>query len=359
MCLALENPAPWGAETMTWKAVLAETWQKYNQHEVPLLGAALAYYTLFAIFPLILLIVALIGYLQGAGVATAWDARTFVIRVMQVIFPTMRGTLSETISALIESRRTVSAIGLVTLLWSASHLFAQLHYSFNIIFGVRANEKYNIAATVRGKVLAMSLVFVLAALLFVSMFLNAFLTTVGEFMVHLPGGGQLWRVINVVVGLVIPTVVLTAVFRLLPDCPVSTRAAFLGGVLTAVAWKIGGLLLGWYIARNSYDAIYGAVGSTLALTVWVYYISQVLFVGAAFTSAYDHLLNEQAKQQELEAATAVMAGVAPRSRLTRLLVPEVRPPSRSFLGGVVAGIVFLLGGVVAALRRLTRRAGGL
>lgn len=324
---------------MSWKQILVRTWHKYNQDQLPRLGAALTYYTLFALFPLVLLLVVVLGVVVPPDVPSPFNVRLFVTAALAQVFPALRGSLSEAINTMAASPGQIGIAGLVALVWSASHLFAELHAIFDVIFGQRA-DLTGWAATVRGKALAIGLVVAVAILLFVSMLLNTLLTALGAFVALLPGGGTLWHGVGLALGLFVPAILLAGVYRFVPNCPVSNRSALIGGALTAIGWKIGQVALSWYLARNSYDALYGSIGGVVALMFWAYYVSQVLVFGATFTAVYDR---RHEPLPDAEPAT---------------IAPPRRRAGRAFLGGVVAGIVVVVGGFVAAARRLTARFSG-
>jgi membrane protein len=126
-----------------------------------------------------------------------------------------------------------------------------------------------------------------AFLLLVSLIVNAALAATGTFFEqHLPGGELLWQCVNFGIALAVTTVLFALIFKVVPDAKIGWRDVWVGGFLTAVLFTIGKLLLGLYIGKSSVTSSFGVAGSLVALVLWVYYSSQILFLGAEFTQVY-------------------------------------------------------------------------
>jgi YihY family inner membrane protein len=178
-------------------------------------------------------------------------------------------------------------VGLATLAWSASSVFAQLQEALNTIWEVEPKPGAGLLGTVRRRVLSMTMVLGIGFLLLVSLVLSAGLAALGRFFGGLlPGAEALWQVVEFAVSFGVVTLLFAAIYKVLPDAEIRWGDVWVGAAATALLFALGKLLIGLYLGHASVGSTYGAAGSLLVLLVWIYYSAQILFFGAEFTQAY-------------------------------------------------------------------------
>jgi len=258
------------------------------------LGASLAYYAVFSIFPLLLLSITALGFVLGHGPETR--AR-LLDAVASASTPQFNAIFDQTLSDMQthETARGIGAlVGLVTLIAGASAVFSELESTLNQIWRVKATPTSGVwravVNLVRGKALAFAVVIGAAAALLLSLIASAFLSAVSK---RLAGGSQasvshpaIWVVIEAASSAGVLTLVLAAMFRLIPQTRVEWRDVLGGALLTALLFTAIKGLLGWYLGHLGSYAAYGAVGGFLGLLTWIYLASLFLFYGAEFSRVY-------------------------------------------------------------------------
>jgi membrane protein len=262
-------------------SVLKEAVASWNKHNCIRLGASLSYYTLFSIFPLILVVLTLLRLMLVNSDA----AREVILVSLTQVTGGFRDEFIATLEAAGKTRRVSGIIGTVSLILGASWVFGELVSAFNIIWDVDATEGGGIISWVRQTFFSLALIIAMAFLLLVSMVLSAVLTVLTQWTVHLPGGVVVGIVVHTLITLIVLTGVFALLFKYLPHTRVSWRDVWLGAALTAVLWSTLQFAIAWYIAWSGYQN-YGAVGAILALVAWVYLSSQVVFFGGEFTAVY-------------------------------------------------------------------------
>jgi membrane protein len=249
------------------------------------LSAALSYYTIFSIAPLILIAVAVTGLVFGED-ATRGQ-----------IFSSLSGLLGENGAAAIQTFVQASSlkssgiiatvVGVGTLLVGSTSAFAQLQDSLNQIWKVKAKPGKGIWMMVRQRLLSFSLILVIAFLLLVSLLVTAILSAVGKFASdHLPGGSVLWQVLNFAVSFGITGLLFAAIYKILPDVKLAWKDVWMGGGITAFFFTLGKLMIGLYLGHSGIASTYGAAGSAVIILLWTYYSTAVLFFGAEYTRFY-------------------------------------------------------------------------
>jgi membrane protein len=200
---------------------------------------------------------------------------------------------SEAIQTIAASARKPAAgivsavIGVLVLLFGASGVFSQLQSTLNKIWEVRPKPHQGIRGFLRQRLFSFAMVMALAFLLLVSLVVNAALAVTGKFFEqHLPGGELLWQVVNFVVALAVTALLFGAMFKVVPDAVIRWRDALIGGLATALLFTLGRFALAMYIGKSGATSSFGIAGSLVALVLWVYYSSQIVFVGAEFTQVY-------------------------------------------------------------------------
>jgi membrane protein len=334
--------------------LLKETGLKWNADNCVRLGAALSYYTVFSIFPLILVILTIIRLLLDNSDA----ARDAILDALSSVTGGFREDFLQTLEAASQTRRSTSIIGTATLLLGASWVFGELVSAFNIIWGLQAPARQNFLQFVRTTFFSFALVLSGAFLLLVSMVLSAILTVLSKFMEALPGGVIGWSLAQTMINLCVLTAVFALLFRFLPQTEVAWRDVWLGAALTAVFWTILQFAIAYYIALSSYRN-YGAVGSILALVAWVYLSSQVLFLGGEFTAVYALHYGSRSQQPPalpLTPTAAPLVSQRPEPTPAAMMVrAQVVSAVTGATVGVLSVLLFTVVAVVIGLGRAIRR----
>lgn len=267
-----------------------KTWQEYGDDNVSRLAAALAYYSFTSFFPLLLVLIAIIGIALNFNIGAAEDARTFVINSVSGTIPTARDLLAQSIQETEENSWTLGLAGLLTGLWAASNIFAQLEDAFNVIFDVIDKEQdWKDMAITRGR--AALMVVLIGVLMMISLVFSTLLATADELVRALPGGGILAWLLNIGLSLTIMALMFSALFKFIPDKTVTWKAALIGGVFTSVTWQVGREVLAFWFGNSGGVTAGTVVGSVLAFLGLIYYASMILLMGAEVTATYDELVN--------------------------------------------------------------------
>ncbi len=251
------------------------------------LAAALAFYTLLSIAPLLVVAVSVAGLLFGESAA-----RGEIAQQLRSMMGNDAGAAVESIlahSSAAHANIIGTVVGLVVLLLGASGVFSELQDSMNAIWKVKAKPGRPVMTVLRARFLSFAMVLGVAFLLLVSLLVSAALNVVGQFMSNgLPGGAALWVVINFAFSFAIITLLFSLIFKVVPDATLTLRDVWHGGVFTALLFTVGKTLIGVYLGKAGVASPYGAAGSLVVLVVWVYYSAQILFLGAEFTRVYAH-----------------------------------------------------------------------
>jgi membrane protein len=177
-----------------------------------------------------------------------------------------------------------TVVGVISLFVGASGVFGQLQTSLDTIWEVEPRSDRGWLAQVKERFISFTMVLGVAFLLLVSLVLSSILSSLGNMLADtLPGGATLWQGLNIAFSLGVITLLFALIFKVIPDAKVAWRDVWGGALFTALLFTIGKQLLGIYLGKAAVGSAYGAAGSLVALVVWVYYASQILFMGAEFT----------------------------------------------------------------------------
>jgi len=267
-----------------WK-LLKQAGTDWSDHNATRLAAALAYYTVLSVAPLLVLAISVVSLVFGeeaargqvaselAGIVGPQAGEGIQTMIQHADSPT-GGTIS-------------SIISVVVLLLGASGVFGELQSALNTIWGVKPKPGLGVMGFLRTRFISFSMVLGVAFLLLVSLLLTAALTAVGTFFSHtLPGGEAVWQILNFAISFAVITGLFGLIFKVVPDVKLTWQDVWMGAAFTALLFTIGKLGLGLYLGRESVASPYGAAGSLIVLVIWVYYASQILFMGAEFAQVY-------------------------------------------------------------------------
>lgn len=268
----------------TWP-LLKETYNEWDNHDAMTLSAALSYYTVLSLAPLLIVVLAVIGLVLGSTAAHGQ-----IMAQLQSLLGAEGARAVDTVITNAQKPATgiiASILGIVTLFISASGVFNQLRVSLNRIWDVHPKSAGGILATIRQRFLSFGMLLAVGFLLLVSLVLSAAVVAAGKYMGDLiPIPAFVLELMNLGVSLAFITVLFALIFRFLPDERVAWGDVWLGAFVTSLLFTIGKFLIGLYIGRASFGSAYGAAGSLVVVLVWVYYSAIIFFFGAVFTHVY-------------------------------------------------------------------------
>jgi len=269
----------------TWK-VLKESFIGFIDHKVPKLSASLAYYTVFSMGPLLLMIIAICGlFLKKEAVEGSiytqlegFVGHDTALQLQHIIK-----------NASLAGKSTLSAIiGGVALLLGATGVFAEIQDSINMIWGLKAKPRKGLIILLRNRFMSFSVIVSLGFLLLVSLSIS---TLIEGFSNRLKAAYpdvtvNVFYVINIVLSFVITTAIFFVVFKVLPDAKIRWKDIGAGAVTTALLFMLGKFGISFYISKVNIGTTYGTAGSLVVLLLWVYYSSIILYFGAEFTKSF-------------------------------------------------------------------------
>jgi membrane protein len=258
----------------------------WNEDYAPSMGAALSYYTLFSLAPLLLIAIALAGMVFGEEAA-----RGQVLATLGGLVGT-EGAIA--IEGMLKSARTsptslfAGVVSTVTLLVGATSVFGELQSALDRIWRAPAQKRRSgIVALLRGRLLSFGLVVSIGFLLLVSLTISAGVAAMGQWGTGLfPGWELTLQLLNTAIGFVITGVMFAAIYRVLPSVHIPWRDVWTGAWVTALLFTAGKFAIGLYLGKAAVTSAFGAAGSLVVLLVWVYYSAQIFLLGAEFTWVY-------------------------------------------------------------------------
>lgn len=260
------------------------------------LAAATSYYTLLSLAPLLLIVVGV-----GSLVFERTAVEGSILDQVRYLVGEQGATTLKTVleSAPPERSRLSLGIGLVALLAGASTVFQQLSAALNKIWGVQPDKKKSSwKSFLRKRILSFAMVLAIGFLLLVSLVLSAALSAAGGWLGSGDEAVKLWQVVNALTSFVVVTLLFAMMFKFLPDAKISWRHTWLGAALTAVLFTFGKQLIGLYLGRASIGSSFGAAGSIVVFTVWVYYASLLVFLGAKITRVTARRAGERVEPED-------------------------------------------------------------
>ncbi len=259
-------------------SLIRKTWHSYRHHNTGRISAALSFYAFVSFFPLILILLGLLGLALQANLTPALDAQAYIIAYVGVNLPTARTLLVQNLADVTRNSAGLGFIGVIVGLWTASNIFAALDEAFDEIFEVNRRRTWRSYARSRTK--AVGVVFLLGILLIFSLIVSTIIRPAEAWIVAMPYGVQLLAGFNGLFAFAISTGIFTLLYKIMPRRSVAWTAALLGGAFTAITWQLARDGLSWWL-RQANTAMAGSfIGSVLAFLVLVYFGWQVVLFGA-------------------------------------------------------------------------------
>lgn len=251
----------------------------------PSMGAAIAFYTVFSLAPLVIIVIGIAGFFWGEEAVRGQlfaQVNTMVgAEGAKAVESVVQGAQAPTQGVI------ATLLSIVMLTVGATTVFAELQSALDRIWKVDAKKKSGIWNMIRSRLLSFGLVMTLAFLLMVSLVVSSVLAALGSWAGGImPGWELLLQIINLLVTLSILTLLFAMIYRFMPQAAVAWRDVWTGAFVTAVMFEIGKVLIGLYVGKASVASSYAAAGSMVVLLIWVYYAAQVFLLGAEFTRVY-------------------------------------------------------------------------
>lgn len=266
--------------------VLLATFNGFMDDKGLKLSAALAYYTVFSIGPLLLLIMSLASLIYGQEAIEG----TVFTELKGMLGPSSAAQIQEIIKNVTFSGKTKFALvaSIITLVIGATSVFVEIQDSLNMIWKLKAKPKKGWLAFLKNRLISSSLIISIGFLMIVSLVVNgaieALLEVLSRYFSSLTG--VLVLVVNLAITFFVITILFGIIFKFLPDAKIKWKHVRSGAIFTAILFMLGRYLIGLYIQQTATESTYGAAGSIVVLLVWVYYSAVILFIGAEFTQVY-------------------------------------------------------------------------
>jgi membrane protein len=252
-------------------------------------GAAIAFYTVTSIAPILLIVIAIAGLVFGHEAAQG-----AIIGQLSGLMGQQTADVLQTAIASASAKSSgilATIIGLVTLIATASGVFGEMQTALNAIWKAEPRGS-TVSRLVRARAASLGLVAALGFMLIVSLVVSTALTALGSYLDSiLPVGKVILAVVNTVVSMALLAVLFAAIYKVLPDRTLQWRDVIIGSVVTAILFTIGKSLIGWYIGSSAVASGFGAAGALIVLLLWVYYSAQIFLLGAEFTKVYANRLS--------------------------------------------------------------------
>ncbi len=300
--------------------MLKETYARWNADKAPRLAAALSFTTIFAIAPVLIIVIAIAGTVIAATVGHGHGHSVVRDQLLAAIRASAGKGASDAVNAMVDSafnkpRQSLAAkiLGSVMLIAGAAGLFAALQDALNTVWHAEPPKK-SIWVAVRDRLASIGMLLAIGFLLLVTTALNAAITYVSTYVTHalpFPGAGIAFAVVNWIVSIAIITLLFAMMFKYLPDAAIEWRDVWTGALVTAVAFVFGQALIALYLGRAGVASAYGAAGSLVVLLLWVYYSSMILLFGAEFTRVYAERHGSRIGETAPEKADQERTGVPP------------------------------------------------
>jgi membrane protein len=276
-----------------WK-LLKQTAKEWQQDKVPILAAALAYYMVFSVAPMVIIVIAVVGFIVGETVA-----RQEVIEQMQSL---IGADATESVRVVIQNQFKPSSsiiatlIATVTVIFGATTVVVQLKQALNMIWGVEPRPGQGVKGFVKTRFLSVLMVMGIGLILLLSLILSAVLAGVDRLLEqYLSVPSIVWALADNLISVILMTLLFGQIYRVLPDVEIAWKDVAVGSAITAVLFTLGKAGISLYLGNSSVGSAYGAAGSLVIFLMWVFYSAQIFLIGAEFTKVWARNYGSQIK----------------------------------------------------------------
>ncbi len=275
-----------------WK-LLKLSFEKFGDENTMNMAAALAYYTIFSLPPILIIIINIAGVFL--------EEQRFQVQLQEELSDLVGASgaeeLMKTISniGVFQKEWWATGISIIALVFASTTVFVTIQRSLNHIFRVKAKPRIGILKIAIDRVISFTMVLSLSFILLISLILNALVSYLGELLAQFTPITETWyiSISSFLLPLLITIVLIALIFRLLPDARMNWKDAFVGATITAILFSLGKLLIGYYVGNSNVGSLYDAAGSVLVIMVWIFYSSSIFFFGAQVTYVYANIFGSK------------------------------------------------------------------
>ncbi len=266
-----------------WWTIFKQTCIEFSDNEVPRMCAALSYYTLFSLAPILLIVITVADIFYGRAAVEG----TLFGEIKSFVGPDAALQIQDIISNAAKSHHTTfaSIVSIVALVFSATGVFTEIQGSINIIWQLKAKPRKGWLKFLLNRILSLSMILGLGFILLVSLVLNAVLDVLLNRLLAILPEGSVWitYVANTLITFGVISFLFGIIFKFLPDAKIQWKDVRTGAFTTAVLFMIGKFAIGYYLGKSNPGGTYGAAGSAVIILLWVYFSAMILYFGACFT----------------------------------------------------------------------------
>jgi membrane protein len=277
--------------------VVTKAGKAWLEHDASTMGAALAFYTVFSIAPILIIAIGIVGIVVHGDILQA----DLLTQAQSLLGATGASAVRDLLTSAeyLDKSRVATSIGVVTLLFGASSVFVELQNSLDKIWEVPKRKRMRgLWRILRARFLSLGLVLGVGFLLMVSLVISTLMAAFGAWLASMMGHWRLMLlVIDVVLTLGISAVLFALLFKYVPQERLAWADVWVGGIVTAALFSIGKFAIGYYLGKSAFSSVYGIAGSFLVLLLWTYYSAQIFLFGAEFTRFYTLILGTQVARQ--------------------------------------------------------------
>lgn len=279
--------------------IIRQSGNSWKKHHAVLLSAALSYYTLFSIAPILLIIILIVGSILGEQAVKS----DLISRVQYIFGADSAATVSDMIDKIRGPGKgyIATTISLIILFFTSTTLIKNIKKSLNIVWEVRSASTHWIIRQIFDRLVSFVMVLIFGALFLITFIIDTVLVGFGEFLSHFAPHFAfiyLWEGVNFLFSLTFMTFMFAIIFKILPDTKVGWKDVFPGSILTALLFSVAKLLIGYYLGNSQIGTIFGGASSLIVILIWVYYSAQLLFFGAEFTCNYAYQFGSRSRRDE-------------------------------------------------------------
>ncbi|MBN9229109.1 MULTISPECIES: YihY/virulence factor BrkB family protein [Legionella] len=264
---------------------VAEVYRNWRDDRVASLAAALAYYTLFSLAPILLICITIVGSLFGEDAARSQILTQISIVAGEQVSTEIQEVIKN--ATLPTNSLNVQIISILILLFSATGVFSEIQAGLNIIWGVQPHLSKKRFTVIRSRLLSFAMVLTAALLLLISLIITTLLAALSSHIHYFIGVDIFFElVVSYFISFIIATLLFALMFKHLPDVNLKWNNVWVGALSTSLLFILGKIFIGFYVNHAHITSIFGAAGSLIILLIWVYYSAQIFFLGAEISKIY-------------------------------------------------------------------------